>query len=143
MKGLLVSSLLSFHLLSVSSQQQIILEINSSQTVTVNGESYVSPFLLGLTAYSEGGANLNDPTLCSQFHKDLGINVIGFGETLGYALFPPNQQDAIKCCNNTHDLQEYIDSGQAWARFKSTYVMLLSLSLKKERRGPAACPPSL
>eukprot|EP01084_Bolivina_argentea_P136189 239865_1 len=95
------------------------LNISSNTIVSINNYNKSSSYLLGLSAYA-GIGPLTNNSLLSQLNKQLGVNVIGYGEQLD-GILPTNKQQAVECCNTTNGLKKYIVDGSACAAFKKTY----------------------
>lgn len=105
-------------MLWVASANSVQLNIFSNTLVSINGYNKTSKYLLGSTAYSV--TPLHNDSYLTELNKNLGVNVIGFGEDLG-GILPFNQTESIKCCNTTEGLKQYIESGQACAKYKNSY----------------------
>lgn len=106
-------------LLTVLTSADIILNISSDSIVSLNGHNTTSQYLMGLTYHGSGEAQFHNDSLLKQMNEQFGVNVIGSGQSL-MGLLPTNQQEAIKCCNTTQELREWINSGEACNTLKQT-----------------------
>ena len=97
----------------------IVINISSNSILSINGYNKTSPYLMGLTYHGSGEAQFHNDSLLKQMNTQFGVNVIGSGQSL-MGLLPTNQQQAIKCCNTTSELKEWIESGEACNTLKQT-----------------------
>lgn len=91
---------------------QILLSIESKSVLSINGYNMTSRDLLGITIYGATKEVRND-TYLKELNTELGVNTLSFAGDLSAYLLPPNQTEAIKCCNTTQGLKSYINSGEA------------------------------